>query len=184
MTQKPTIARTIVSGLAGGVAFVAALFLTFARFGGAGKGETGLLYDPDTQSAKLIAVWKEIKPLPLTIENPAPILGGYLLFAVGFAFLYRSVAPAWPAGIRARTLRLGAIIWLVGAFFEFQGPINLFHQPARPLLVALTFWAVAALATAATITWLTATAGRSRRSVADDSRERQASEATGAGRGA
>jgi hypothetical protein len=151
MTRKPSIAWTIVSGLAGGTAFLAALFLTFARFGGAGQGETGLLYDPRTQSAKLIAVWKEIEPLPLTIENPAPILAGYIVFAICFAFLYRSVAPAWPAGTFRRTWRLAAIIWLVGAFFEFQGPVNLFHQPAKPLLVALTFWAIAATTTAAAI---------------------------------
>ncbi|MEQ4303920.1 hypothetical protein ABNF97_21485 [Plantactinospora sp. B6F1] len=166
MNQRPGILRTIASGLVGGVAFVTGLFLTFAQFGGAGEGETGLLYDPDTQSAKLIAVWKEIEPLPFTIENPAPILGGYVVFAVCFAFLYRSVSPAWPAGLRHRIPRLAAIIWLLGAFFEFQGPVNLFHQPPRPLLVALTFWAVSATITAAAISAVAEAGAGSRRAAA------------------
>jgi hypothetical protein len=78
----PTVLRTLFGGLGAFVAFVVALSLTFALFGGSRRGQTGLLFDPETQRAKLIAVWKEIEPLPLLIEKPIPIFAGYLAFAL------------------------------------------------------------------------------------------------------
>ena len=146
--MKPSLARTALAGVTGFVALVLALFLTFAKFGGSQRGQTGVLFDPATQSPKLIAVWKEMSPLPLLIEAPAVIFAGYLAFAIGHAFLFRSVRAAWPPGIAHRGLRMALIIWSSSAFFELQGPVNLFHQPARPFAIALTFWAIAALAEA------------------------------------
>ncbi len=59
-----SVLRTIVAGLAGGLAFVLGSSLTFALLGGSRRGQTELLFDPATQSPKVIAVWKEIEPLP------------------------------------------------------------------------------------------------------------------------
>ncbi|MFC6018080.1 hypothetical protein ACFP2T_17955 [Plantactinospora solaniradicis] len=151
MNSKPTLIRTLAGGLAGGAAVCVALYATFAAWGGSKRDEVGLLFDPSTQSAKLIAIWKEIEPLPLLISSPEPIIGSYFGFAIGYALIYRSVAAAWPSGIVNRVARLGSIIWLAGAFFEFQGPVNLAHQPIRPTAIALAFWAVAALAEALAI---------------------------------
>lgn len=156
---KPGLARTALGGVAGFVAFVLALFLTFAKLGGSQQGRTGLLFDPATQSTKLIAVWKEIRPLPLMIEAPAIIFAGYLAFAIGHAFLFRSVRAAWPPGIAHRGLRMALIIWSSAVFFELQGPVNLFHQPPRPFAIALTFWAIAAMAEAFAIVAVVERAG-------------------------
>jgi hypothetical protein len=79
---KPSIFRTLASGIIGGLTLLLGLTLTFATFGGSRRGETGLLFDPATQSPKLTAVWKEIEPLPLLIVSPGPILLGYVTFAV------------------------------------------------------------------------------------------------------
>jgi hypothetical protein len=43
---------------------------------------------------------------------------------------------------------LALLIWSFGAFFELQGPVNLFHEPAFPLSIALVFWTVASTAAA------------------------------------
>lgn len=148
MRNRNTIPRTVAAGLAGGVAFVLGTFVTFRLLGGSRKGAEGLLFDPDTQSAKVIAVWKEMEPLPRVMETPPVILGGLLLFGVGYAFLYRSVAPAWRAGLHARAWRLGLIVWLATVFAEFMGPFNVLHQPLTLSVVAWAMWAVCAFAAA------------------------------------
>jgi hypothetical protein len=141
----PSVPRTIVAGLIGGLAFVLGTSLTFALLGGSRRGQTGLLFDPATQSPKVIAVWKEIEPLPRVIESPLIILGGFVLFAIAFAFVYRSIAAAWPAGAMNRGWRLALIIWIATVFAEFIGPFNVLHQPVQLSVIAWIFWAVCAL---------------------------------------
>ncbi len=96
------LVRTIAAGLAGGLAFIVGTFLTFAQFSGSKRGQEGLLFNPATQHPRVIAVWKDIEPLPRVIENPPVIIAGMLLFGVAYAFVYRSIAPAWPAGVGRR----------------------------------------------------------------------------------
>jgi hypothetical protein len=145
---SPSSARTLLAGLTGGLAFLLGTFLTFAQLGGSREGDTGLLFDPDTQHAKVITVWKELEPLPRIIDQPAAILGGMVVFGIVYAFLYRWISPSWPAGIRARALRLGAVTWLATVFAEFMGPFNTLHQPLYLSVVAWAFWAVSAFAQA------------------------------------
>jgi uncharacterized membrane-anchored protein len=140
------IVRTVVAGIVGGLAFVLGVFLTFAQFGGSRSGQTGLLFDPATQSPKVIAVWKEIEPLPRTLETPVVIVGGLVLFGLVYAFVYRSVAPSWPRAIASRAWRLALIVWVSTVFSEFIGPFNVLHHPLELSLVAWGFWAVPALA--------------------------------------
>jgi len=143
--MTPSVSRTVVAGLAGGLAFVLGTSLTFALLSGSRRGQTGLLFDPATQSPKVIAVWKEIEPLPRVIETPLLILGGFVLFAIGYAFVYRSVAAAWPAGVLRRGWRLALIVWLGTVFSELVGPFNVLHQPLSLSVIAWAFWAVAAV---------------------------------------
>jgi hypothetical protein len=143
--MTPSVSRTVVAGLAGGLAFVLGTSLTFALLSGSRRGQTGLLFDPATQSPKVIAVWKEIEPLPRVIESPAIILGGFVLFAIAYAFVYRSIAPAWPAGIVSRGWRLAVIVWIGTVFSELIGPFNVLHQPLSLSVIAWAFWAISAL---------------------------------------
>lgn len=143
-----TVRRTMVAGLIGGFAFVLGTFLTFAQLSGSRRGHTGLLFDPATQHPKVIAVWKDIEPLPRVIESPPVILGGMLLFGLAYAFVYRSVAAGWPPGVSRRAWRLASIIWLSTVFSEFMGPFNVLHQPLSLSVIAWAFWAVAAVAEA------------------------------------
>lgn len=144
MTTRHSTGRTLVAGIGGGLAFLLGTSLTFALLGGSRQGETGVLFDPDTQHAKVIAVWKEIEPLPRVVDTPIVILGGMVAFGIAHAFLYRWLAPSWPPNIGARALRLGAIVWLGTVFSEFIGPFNTMHQPLYISVIAWGFWAVAA----------------------------------------
>jgi hypothetical protein len=147
----PSLSRTVAAGVAGGLAFVLGSSLTFALLGGSRRGQTGLLFDPATQSPKVIAVWKEIEPLPRVIETPIAILGVFVLFAIAFAFVYRSVAVAWPAGVKSRGWRLALLMWIGTIFSELIGPFNVLHQPLQISVIAWSFWGVCALLSGYTI---------------------------------
>jgi hypothetical protein len=108
--MKPKTQWTILGGLAGGAAFGLVLFLTVGLLGGARPGETGLLFNPAFQSHKVIAVSKEIQPLPWLTTEPGVILVGVLVLAVGHAFIYRSIAPAWPRSTGSQVWRLALVI--------------------------------------------------------------------------
>lgn len=84
--MKSLIPRTLIAGLAGGVALNLVMVLTFRLMGFGWKGG-GILLDPSVQSQKLIAVWTQIEPLPLVVVQPAPIIVGLMLFGMGHAFL-------------------------------------------------------------------------------------------------
>jgi hypothetical protein len=139
------IYRTL-AGLAGGLTFGLVNFLTFGLLGGARVGQTGLLFDPSTQSAKVIAVWKEIQPLPWLVTQPWVIMIGLLLFGVVYAGVYLSVAKAWPPRTQAHVWRLAALTFVAPAFFEMMGPFNLLHETPYLQLIELAFWIMASFA--------------------------------------
>jgi hypothetical protein len=150
--MKASVPRTILAGLAGGLAFALTNFLTFGLLGGSRRGQTGLLFDPATQSPKVIAVYKDIDPLPVITTRPYIILAGFVVFAIGHALLYRSVAAAWPARYSAHLWRLALTVWFVGTLFlEFVGPFNLLHEPFRVQRWELLFWALSCTTEASVI---------------------------------
>ncbi|GAA3282939.1 hypothetical protein Dvina_40950 [Dactylosporangium vinaceum] len=147
-TTTTPLTRTVIAGVAGGLAFIVGNVLTFGLLGGSQRGRQGLLFDPDTQHPKVITVWKVLEPLPRVIETPACILTGLLIFGIGYAFLYQSIATAWPRGLHRHALRLAVIVWLAAAFAEFMGPFNVLHEPVPLAALSLGFWALSALAEA------------------------------------
>jgi len=146
--------KTIIAGLAGGMAMNAAMLLTFRTLGFGWDGK-GILLTSPMQSHKLIAVWTEIEPLPLVVNTPLPIIIGLLLFAVGHAFIYRSIAVAWPAGFLPRAVRMSGLIFFMSyLFWEFFTPFNQFGEPLPLIALELSFWAVIAAAEGAAIAWV------------------------------
>lgn len=138
--------RTFLAGLAGGLALNVAMLLTF-RLLGFGWNGGGILLDPTLQSAKLIAVWTRIEPLPRVVANPAPIIAGLVGFGVLHAFIYRWLSPAWPPGIANRGLRFALLIFALSyLFWEFFTPFNQFGEPLPLIALELAFWLVIALA--------------------------------------
>ena len=144
-SARASIGRTILAGVAGGLALNVVMVLTF-RLIGFGWNGGGFLLDPATQSAKLIAVWTSLEPRPLVVVNPPPVALGLLLIAVGHGFVYRWIAAAWPPGIAARGVRMaGLIFFMAFLFWEFFTPFNLFGEPVGLILVELMFWAAIAV---------------------------------------
>lgn len=143
-----TVMRTIVAGLAGGMAMNLVMLLTFRVIGFGWNGD-GILLTSPMQSQKLIAVWTQLEPLPLVVVNPAPIISGLMLFGIGHAFIYKWLAPAWPPGIMPRALRLtGLLLFMTFLFWEFFTPFNQFGEPLSLIALELTFWAFIAVAEA------------------------------------
>jgi hypothetical protein len=144
--MTPSILRIILAGIDGGFAMNIVMLLTFRLIGFGWNGK-GILLNPDVQSEKLIAVWTEIEPIPLVINNPAPIIIGIILFGIIHAFVYCWVSPAWPDGIVSRAMRMSILIFiLVFSFWEFFTPFNMFGEPLPLIGLELLFWAIIALA--------------------------------------
>lgn len=143
--------RTLLAGVAGGTAMNLAMLLTFRTIG-FGWNADGILLTSPHQSAKLIAVWTTLEPLPLIAVNPAPMILGLVLFGIGHAFVYRWLSVAWPVGVWPRAWRFaGLMFFMIFLFWEFFTPFNQFGEPLRLVAVELVFWAVIALAEALTI---------------------------------
>jgi hypothetical protein len=146
--------RTILAGLAGGLATNMAMLLTFRGIGFGWDGQ-GILLTHPTQSKKLIAVWTQLEPLPLVAFNPAPIIAGLIVLAVGHAFIYRAIAAGWPQGVMARGVRMAGLLFFMSyLFWEFFTPFNQFGEPVPLILLELVFWAVTALAEGLAIAWV------------------------------
>jgi hypothetical protein len=144
--DKASLLRTLLAGLAGGLALNLMMLLTFRLIGFGWNGD-GFLLNPAIQSRKLIAVWTRLEPLPLVVANPLPIVVGLVLFGVLHAFIYRSVAPAWKRGLWARGTRFSLLIFVMGfLFWEFFTPFNQFGEPVWLIGVELVFWGTIALA--------------------------------------
>lgn len=138
-----TALRTVIAGALAGIAFNIAGFGTFVLLGSGLDNRSGPLLDPERQSAKMIAVWRTIEPLPLFQTQPGTILAIYVLFGVGYATLYRSVSAAWPRTFWQRMPRLALTIWFMScAFFELLGPVNLLGEPMPLVALELIFWAI------------------------------------------
>lgn len=149
----PTVIRVLLAGLAGGAALSAAMALTFGLVGFGWNGG-GPLLDPALQSPKLIAVWTTLEPLPLVVDRPGRIVPLLFALGVGHAAVYRRLAPAWPAGVPARAVRFGGLVFLLSyVFWEIFTPYNQFGEPLPLILLELAFWAVIAVAEAFAIAW-------------------------------
>jgi hypothetical protein len=143
--MRPSFLRTVLAGISGGFAMNLAMLFTFRLIGFGWRGN-GILLNPDVQSRKLVAVWTEIEPIPLVVNNPAPIIIGIILFGIIHAFVYRWISPAWPEGIVARGIRMSILIFfLVFSFWEFFTPFNQFGEPLPLIGLELLFWAIIAL---------------------------------------
>ncbi len=165
--MKIPMSTTLLAGLAGGLALNLAMVLTF-RLIGFGWNGGGILLDPALQSHKLIAVWTQIEPIPLVVSEPVSIVIGLMLFGIGHAFLYRWLAPAWPAGAKARGWRMAVLIFFLSfLFWEFFTPFNQLGEPLALIGLELIFWGMVAtaeaLALATVFEWKPAKEGRSSR---------------------
>jgi len=144
--MKTSHVRTVLAGVAGGCAMNLMMLITF-RFIGFGVNGHGILLNPEFQSRKLIAVWTELEPLPLVVNQPLPIIIGIIGFAIVHAYLYRWICPSWPTGVTKRGLCFALLVFFMTfLFWEFFTPFNQFAEPLGLIGIELIFWALIALA--------------------------------------
>lgn len=144
--MKYSLTRSLLAGLAGGAALNLSMLLTF-RAVGLGWHDNGILLNSTLQSAKLIAVWKIMTPIPRVVTHPVAMGLGVCAFAMGHAAIYGWLAPNWPGGIASRAWRMALLVWFLSfAFFEFFTPFNMFGEPLFLLAIELSFWVIVALA--------------------------------------
>jgi hypothetical protein len=138
--------KTILAGISGGFAMNLMMLITF-RFIGFGVNGNGILLDPSLQSKKLIAVWTELEPLPLVVDQPAPIILGIIVFGILHAYFYRWISSAWPSGILRRGLSFALLVFFMTfVFWEFFTPFNQLGEPIGLIAIELCFWALIAVA--------------------------------------
>jgi hypothetical protein len=144
--MKQSHVRTVIAGIAGGIAMNLAMLLTFRLIGFGWKGG-GILLNPSHQSQKLIAVWTNIEPLPLVVRQPMAIILGIVGFGIIHAYLFRWLSPYWARGVAKRGIRFACLVFLMTfLFWEFFTPFNQFGEPIYLIALELVFWAFIALA--------------------------------------
>jgi hypothetical protein len=144
----PGFWRTTWSGVLAGLVFAVLSVLTFYVLGVL----PGILFNPEIQSPKVIAVVETLEPLPVIQTAPYIVFAGWTGFLIGWAFLFRHISVLWPQAYRTRLWRLTLLIWFFTLFFfEFQGPYNLLAEPFPLLALELLFWAICALGASAVI---------------------------------
>lgn len=152
--MKPAHGKTLLAGIAGGLAMNITMLLTFRLLGFGWDGD-GILIKSASQSQKLVDVWTELEPLPLVVNRPAPIIIGIILFGIIHAYIYRWLSPTWPAGIINKGLRFAGLVFVMTfLFWEFFTPLNLFGEPLHLIALELIFWALIALADGMTIAFI------------------------------
>jgi hypothetical protein len=132
--NPPALFRTVLAGLGGGIAWIAAMTVFF------GPAQS-ILADPARQSAKFLAVFGEIEPLPRTLANGWILVVGLLalgvLYGIAYRFVRRGIAGSW----WRKGLGFGLLAWiLMVPWFEFYLPWNVMHEPFALVLLEGALW--------------------------------------------
>jgi hypothetical protein len=136
--QQLTVLRTVIAGIIGLFGFLIVNMIGF-------RVADPILFDPNVQSPKLMAVWNKIEPLP-PAHGLIATLSILVLIGIGRAFVYRWLAPSWPSGFAARAIRYWMLVWFLSYFFvEFSAPFTLFGEPVGLILIELVILGVAVL---------------------------------------
>ena len=89
-----------------------------------------LIFDPNVQSAKLIAVWLTLEPLPILLTNPFFFLGGIAIIGVGHGLVFAGIVKGLPEPLVKRGFAYGLVLWsLLFIFLVFFTPVNLLGAP-------------------------------------------------------
>jgi hypothetical protein len=90
------------------------------------------------QSPKLVAVWKELEPVPSLLSLVPSLTITPLIYSVVFAILYNSIPGNTPM---QKGFSFGIILWAtVAVFFELFTPNGLFGEPLHLLVYELMLW--------------------------------------------
>jgi hypothetical protein len=130
-----TLLRAIISGLAGGLAWICAMILFFGP-------AQAILANPEYQSQKFLTVMGQLEPLPYTAGAwwilPVGLLTIGVLYGIVYHFIRRAFPekPWWKKG-----LQFGLVAWvLMVPWFEFYLPWNVMHEPVLLVAFEMALW--------------------------------------------
>ena len=125
--MSPVTTRWIRAPIGGAVGFTTAAFIGFVVLFALAAP---LLFDPAIQSAKFIAVWQTLQPLPLLVTNPLLFLGGTAIIGVGHGLVFAGIVRGLPEPILKRGFVFGLVVWaLLFIFLVYFTPFNLLGAP-------------------------------------------------------
>ncbi len=128
------IPRVVVGGVSAGIVWYAALVVFF------GPAQR-ILANPSFQSAKFLAVFSEIEPLPRASVNPWILVGGLLVIGIVYSAAFTVVERALPRRSWLRGMTFGLVAWgLMVPWFEFYLPWNVMHEPLGLVLLEGVLW--------------------------------------------
>ena len=125
--MSPETIRWIRAAIGGAIGLVTAALLGFYIFF---PLTAFLIFDPNIQSAKLIAVWLTLEPLPILLTNPLLFLGGTAIIGVGHGLVFAGIVKGLPEPLLKRGVVYGLVLWaLLFIFLVFFTPLNLLGAP-------------------------------------------------------
>ncbi|ASC72008.1 hypothetical protein XM38_029620 [Halomicronema hongdechloris C2206] len=135
--------KLVRGGIAGAIAFAIANVVSNLLFFQIGKP---ILFDPDIQSEKFIAVLFELEPLPLMFTNSPLYMAIVTVIGIVHGLVFTYIEPSFPKSTIKRGVAFAVILWaLMALYFEFHTPFNMFHEPVSLLLLELFFWVMVLL---------------------------------------
>ena len=141
--------RTIFTGLAGGIAWIAGMVLFFGP-------AQAILADPALQSEKFYGVMADPINPPRMVEAfwivPAGLMVLGFIYAMVFTIIERGLPGHTPT---RRGLAFGVIAWaLAFTWFEFYLPWNVMREPAALVALELACWLGVMLLLGLSVAWV------------------------------
>ena len=134
----------IRAGLAGLIGALVSSIVAALMFQVIGNG---IIFDPNIQSPKLIAVWEEYEPLPLMITSIFIFLIGWLIIGIIHGLIFEFIIEGLPKDVLKRGLSFSLVLWaIMHVFFEFFTPFNLFGEPLYLVAFELLLWSAVDIA--------------------------------------
>lgn len=139
---------TTVTGIAGGVAWIAGMLIFF------GPAQV-ILADPDLQSEKFLAVMADPVHPPRMAESFWILPAGVMVLGFVYAIVFTVIERGIPGkSTTARGLAFGAILWaLAFTWFEFYLPWNVMREPAALVALELSCWLGTMILVGLAISW-------------------------------
>lgn len=143
------LAATILSGLAGGVAWIGGMLAFF------GPAQV-ILADPRLQSEKFYAVMADSVHPPRMAEAFWIVPAGLVVLGLIYAVVFTVIARGLPGrGPTSRGLAFGACAWaLAFTWFEFYLPWNVMREPAALVALELACWLGTMMMVGLAISWV------------------------------
>jgi hypothetical protein len=125
-----------LAGLLAGIVFFMLSALTFYVLGVV----PGILFNPEIQSPKVIAVVQVLQPPPLMQRAPYIVFAAWTVTLIGYSYLFHHLRPLWPQGYWSCLWRLALMIWFFSLlFFSVSRAVESYGRAVIALCAGVAF---------------------------------------------